>query len=206
MAFQSYWFFTQLPENIIKIIENDVSKNFDQQINESTLLGDSIDTQIRNSKNAWIPSSYWVGGFLWYYAERANRENFLYDLRNIDQESLQYTIYQEGHFYDWHTDSSLPTHYKPQTTGNDQGSLIQDFLNLQTEYVRKLSFVIQLSNPDDYEGGNLEIKDDLGNVYTAPKDQGTVIFFDSRSLHRVTKIEKGTRKSIVGWVVGPRWK
>ena len=40
----------------------------------------------------------------------------------------------------------------------------------------------------------------------APKQRGTMIVFDSRVRHRVRKIKSGTRKSIVGWVVGPRWK
>jgi PKHD-type hydroxylase len=206
MAFQSYWFFTNLPSSVIDIIEKDIVNVFDQNVEDSVLLGGDKNNAIRDSKNAWIPTSHWIGGFLWHYAERANRENFLYDLRNIDLESLQYTVYEKGHFYEWHTDSSLPTHYKPVTSGNNQETLVQDFLNLQTEYVRKLTFVLQLSDPNDYEGGELQIKDDVGQIYTAPKDQGTMILFDSRSLHRVTEITRGTRKSIVGWIVGPRWK
>ena len=47
--------------------------------------------------------------------------------------------------------------------------------------VRKLSFVLQLSNPDDYEGGNLQLMDEEGESYIAPRKQGTVILFDSRT-------------------------
>ena len=43
-----------------------------------------------------------------------------------------------------------------------------------------------------------------GNVIFAPRKRGTVVLFDSRTQHRVLKVTKGTRKSIVGWVVGPR--
>jgi PKHD-type hydroxylase len=72
--------------------------------------------------------------------------------------------------------------------------------------VRKLSFSIQLSDPDDYEGGNVQLLDEAGNNYIAPRKRGCICLFDSRTQHRVLKVTKGTRKSIVGWVVGPRWK
>ena len=75
------------------------------------------------------------------------------------------------------------------------------------ECVRKLSFSLQLTNPNTYNGGNLEFKSSETNeIITAPKEQGTLIVFDSRIEHRVSPIESGTRKSIVGWVVGPRWR
>ena len=47
-----------------------------------------------------FPTTHWVGGFLWHYVQRANRENFLYDLRNIDGESMQYTRYEKVNFMD----------------------------------------------------------------------------------------------------------
>ena len=72
--------------------------------------------------------------------------------------------------------------------------------------VRKLSFVLQLSDPDDYEGGNLQLLDEGGKSYIAPRQRGTMILFDSRTQHRVLKVTKGCRKSLVGWTVGPRWK
>ena len=81
-----------------------------------------------------------------------------------------------------------------------------DYLNKQTEHVRKLSFTLQLSDPDDYEGGNVQLINEANQNYIAPRQRGTIILFDSRTQHRVLKVTKGTRRSIVGWVVGPRWK
>ena len=81
-----------------------------------------------------------------------------------------------------------------------------DYLNQKTEYVRKLSFTLQLSSPDDYEGGNVQLIDDAGQSYIAPRQRGCIILFDSRTPHRVLKVTKGTRRSIVGWVVGKRWR
>jgi predicted 2-oxoglutarate/Fe(II)-dependent dioxygenase YbiX len=206
MAFQSVWYYTDIPDKIVDIIEEDLSEKFDLEMRDSKLHGDQLNKEKRNSKNAWVPTHHWLGGFLWHYVERANRENFLYDLRNIDGESLQYTRYGEGEFYSWHNDAGLSTQYKPQAVGNRGTEIAQDFLNQNCELVRKLSFTLQLSNPEDYEGGNVQFLDDNGRSYFAPRRRGTIILFDSRAQHRVLKVTKGVRKSIVGWVVGPRWK
>lgn len=208
MALQSVWYYTDLNPEIVKTIEKDLENNFDDQMKDSELTATgAVNKQIRNSQNAWVPTTHWLGGFMWHYVQRANRENFLYDLHSIDGEAMQYTRYGEGEYYKWHNDSDLAAHYKPisqNTTNLDD--LIGDHLRTNTEYIRKLSFVLQLSNPDDYEGGNLQLMDEEGESYIAPRKQGTVILFDSRSRHRVQKIRSGVRKSIVGWVVGPRWK
>ena len=194
MAYQSIWYFTDLPEDIVDIIERDVSETFDQQMGDSKLHGDALNKEKRNSKNAWIPTTHWVGGFLWHYIQRANRENFLYDLRC------------EGQFYSWHNDAGLATQYKPVSVGNRAEGLGQDFVNENIEMVRKLSFAMQLSDPDDYEGGNVQLLDEAGKSYIVPRQRGTIVLFDSRTQHRVLKVTKGVRKSIVGWTVGPRWK
>ena len=208
MAYQSIWYFTDLPADVVNIIERDVSEKFDMNMGESRLDGNAVNKDKRNSYNAWIPTTHWVGGFLWHYVQRANRENFLYDLRCIDAESMQYTRYAEGQYYTWHNDSGLAIHYKPVSNGDhkETDKQQQDFMNENTELVRKLSFSLQLSDPDDYEGGNVQLLDETGKSYIAPRQRGCIILFDSRTQHRVLKVTKGTRKSIVGWVVGPRWK
>lgn len=208
MALQSVWYYTKLPEDIVDIIERDVADNFDEGMGDSRLYGDALNKDKRNSQNAWIPTDHWVGGFLWHYVQRANKENFLYELTNIDAENMQYTRYGEGMFYGWHSDHSIASQYKPTTVGASVTTegLTQDFLNTQVELVRKLSFSLQLSDPDDYEGGNVQLMDEEGKNYIVPRKRGTMILFDSRTQHRVLKVKKGVRKSIVGWVVGPRWK
>ena len=206
MAYQSVWYFTDLPASVVDLIEQDLTEKFDDKMEDSRLGGDILNKDKRDSKNAWVPTNHWLGGFMWHYIERANRENFLYDLRCIDGESMQYTQYDEGQYYGWHNDAGLSNQYKPISVGNRQEGLAQDFLNENTELVRKLSFVLQLSEPSDYEGGNLQLLDEAGKTYFAPRKRGTVILFDSRTQHRVLKVTKGQRKSIVGWTVGPRWK
>jgi len=70
---------------------------------------------------------------------------------------------------------------------------------------RKLSLSVQLSDPAQYEGCDLEFHG--GNrTETAPRDRGAVIAFPSYVLHRVTPCTKGTRKALVAWTTGPQFK
>lgn len=211
MACQSIWYFSDIPTNIVDTIEEDLKLKFDPHLELSKVGGGGggvVDTGIRNARNTWIPTDHWLGGYVWHYVQRANRENFLYDLENIDGESMQYTVYGNGEYYGWHTDSDLATHYKPVRTANHGSGeqVTQDFINENCEKVRKLSFSLLVSDPEHYRGGNLQLIDESGRSYIAPRQRGTIILFDSRTKHRVTKVTQGIRKSIVGWTVGPRWK
>jgi PKHD-type hydroxylase len=205
MAFLTTWFQTSLPSEIVEILERDLTK-FDPFFLESLIDKNDSETSIRQSQHVWIPSAHWIGGFLWHYIQRANKENFLYDITGIDGETLQYTKYQEDSHYYWHTDGSLPCYWKPQQLDLSLRNKGDEILQQQGEVIRKLSFSLQLSSPDDYTGGDLQFMDDSNNTFFAPKEKGTMILFDSRTRHRVRKIKSGVRKSLVGWVVGPRWK
>jgi PKHD-type hydroxylase len=211
MAWQTCWYCSQIPNKIIETIEEDLAENFDMQLQDSRVgEGDygTVDKDKRNAKNAWVPTNHWIAGFVWHYVMRANRENFLYDLTNIDGESLQYTVYGEGEYYGWHNDQGISTYYKPISQGNrgHMGDIATDFVNQNCEQVRKLSFSLLLSDPDTYEGGNLQLLDETGKSYFVPRERGTIVLFDSRTSHRVQKVTKGVRKSLVGWVCGPRWR
>lgn len=67
---------------------------------------------------------------------------------------------------------------------------------------RKLSISIQLTDPVEYEGGDLE----LYNIGPAPKQKGTVVIFPSFLMHRVSPVTKGIRESLIVWVSGPPFK
>jgi PKHD-type hydroxylase len=67
---------------------------------------------------------------------------------------------------------------------------------------RKLSCVIQLSDPEDYDGGELQMN--MGSqIVSIPKQKGLVTYFSSFVLHRVTPVTRGVRKSLVAWISGP---
>ena len=211
MALQSVWFFTGLPSDIINSLEKDLENHFDDEMGDSKLINDVLNKNIRKSKNTWIPTHHWITGWLWHYVEMANRNNFLYDISFIESESMQYASYGVGEYYHWHTDSSIPVQYKPQFQTSARESTKDDnYLRertaIENELVRKISFSLQLSDPDDYEGGNIQFIDESNKNYIAPRQKGSLIIFDSRTKHCVCKVRSGVRKSIVGWVVGPRWK
>ena len=191
MAHTAIWYHTELPDKIIQAILEEVGTVDDSLFNESKINqtgGGTLDSKIRKSKNCWIDSTHWIGGFIWHYVMRTNRENFLYDISHIQYNNIQFSRYEEGDFYTWHLDQ-------------DVKSMISS-----DQEVRKLSFSLQLSKDEDYVGGNLEFTDVDDETFIAPRDRGCLIIFDSRTIHRVSPVESGVRESLVGWVVGPRWK
>ena len=211
MALQSVWFFTGLPSDIINSLEKDLENHFDDEMGDSKLINDVLNKNIRKSKNTWIPTTHWITGWLWHYVQVANRNNFLYDISFIESESMQYARYGVGEYYHWHSDTSIPVQYKPQiqisaTESTTDDNYLRERAAIKNELVRKISFSLQLSDPDDYEGGNIQFIDESNQNYIAPRQKGSLILFDSRTKHRVCKVRSGVRKSIVGWVVGPRWK
>ena len=170
MAFQSFWYQTKLPIEVVDIMEKDLTKIFQNDFTESKLHGNVLNDKKRNSKNAWVPSTHWSAGFVWHYVERANRENFLYDLTCIDGESMQFTQYSEGEFYSWHNDAGFDNMYTPKAIANvNAEDRIQDLLNTSIEKIRKLSFVVQLSDHDSYEGGNLQLLSEMADLTLPPE-------------------------------------
>jgi PKHD-type hydroxylase len=68
-----------------------------------------------------------------------------------------------------------------------------------------MKITVQLSDPDEYEGGDLEFMIN-GKSVVRPREKGTAIVFPSFINHRVTEISKGTSQAIVGWVAGSRFR
>ena len=126
-----------------------------------------------------------VSNKLWNVVNDANRTNFGFDIGYLD--SVQYTVYHDGgDHYDWHIDT---------------------FLDTPNAFHRKLSVTVQLSDGDEYEGGEFHLRDGSGqdlpnNIY----DRGSVLVFPSFLLHRVTPVTSGARKTLVAWFEGKRFR
>lgn len=198
MAYDCLWYLSSMPEDLVSLVEKD-AKSFDGSLEYATTLG-GTNLKVRDSKTAWIPSSHWICGLCYHYVSMINRDNFRYDIDGFDKELVQYTSYSTGEYYGWHQDSGVPSLYTPEE--NEE----KNFVVTNSEKVRKLSFILQLSDPEEYMGGEVQLMRGDGSTYFIPKTRGTVIVFDSRITHRVRRVTSGLRKSIVGWVVGPRWK
>lgn len=210
MAFQSVWYETELPTEVVKILEGVLEEKYDEELIKSVVEGGggTVNEKIRKAKNAWLPSTHWISGFVMHFVNLANVQNFRYDLTGIDGQSVQYTIYDKGEFYNWHCDQGVASYYKPESNQKHgfEDVLLKDKLSVAAELVRKLSFSLQLSDDDEYKGGELQIMDESDGIYEVPKKKGLLVCFDSRARHRVNKVTSGRRKSLVGWVVGPRWR
>jgi PKHD-type hydroxylase len=183
MTQEAVWYKTQLPLDVINSFLEETS--LEEELEESTLNGKVlVDSAVRNSRTAWVPNTNWIAGFCYHFILKANEENFKFNIKSFGDRFIQYTSYEEGHYYNWHTDSEYG----------------------ESDSVRKLSFSLQLSEPTDYTGGQLEFLTDNDHRFMAPRNKGAIVIFDSRVRHRVRKITSGHRKSLVGWIEGPQWK
>ena len=206
MAYQSLWYDTKIPDEFITLIVEHCDTNYTSRLEQATLRGHRTDKKRRDSQVTFLESADWVNGFLMQYAMLANQENFRYDLTNLEAYTLQYTSYASGEHYGWHTDMDIFTARKPELTGLPGTHDLQEDWVCNNEKIRKLSFSLQLSDETDYEGGELQLMDNDDKMYQAPKQKGLLILFDSRARHRVRRVRSGCRKSLVGWVLGPRWR
>ena len=148
-------------------------------------LGNVPRTRIANLK--WIElnsETNWIYKKIISKIHEVNQENFDLILKFVeDLQFSEYTEKQQG-FYAKHDDC-----------GNKDR--IENFVD-----IRKLSFTIQLTDEEEYEGGELILYKN-GEEKVAPKTKGTIIFFESDIFHEVKPIKKGTRHSLVSWVQGP---
>lgn len=145
---------------------------------QSAVGGGDVSEPIRKSRNSWIgfdESTAWLFDKLGEIVRGANNVRYKFQLTGF-MEKLQYTIYDDaGSHYKLHTDFG-------------RGHMAQ----------RKLSMVLMLTDPESYEGGELEFFDKGGHKFK----QGTVVVFPSFEVHGVRPVTKGVRKSIVAWVSG----
>ena len=107
MSMEALWYFTQMPPELITLVEKDLQQ-FDSNLNTAQTAG-GVDLRKRDSKTTWINSSHWVAGLCFHYVLLANRKNFLYDIDGWDGETMQYTSYESGEYYGWHQDTGLPS-------------------------------------------------------------------------------------------------
>ncbi len=153
-----------------------------------------VNNDIRRSQVRWLKRSdsdfYEMFTELDTLIQAANASAFGFDLSGFRE--IQFTEYHasEAGKYDWHHDTKwcAPTPMR-----------------------RKLSLVLQLSDPSDYEGGVLELKKTANNCTEVPNPekilkQGTVIVFPSFLEHRVSTVTAGNRYSLVTWVEGPHFR
>ena len=156
----------------------------------------------RKSNIVWM-SDRWIYKAVHPFVNQANESagwNFEWDF----SEACQFTRYEVGEHYGWHCDSWT----KPYD--NKKGENFKD-------KIRKLSVTISLSDPNEYEGGNLEFdfrnqtdweNDKTSGMHecTEIRPRGSIIVFPSFVWHRVKPVLRGTRYSLVIWNIGKAFK
>jgi PKHD-type hydroxylase len=184
------------------------------------LLNEGVkDTYIRDSKITWF-NDEWLFELLKPYVYTANKDagwNW-----NIDfHENMQFTTYDSGGFYGWHTDggSDHISKYRRLIKGvspvqlDEKGNPPHNWVTDQgmVGKIRKISITVNLTDETTYEGGDLML--DLGDHSMRGKykveearEQGTIIIFPSFLYHCISPITSGTRYSLVMWSLGDPWK
>jgi len=152
-------------------------------------IGSGVTNQnIRSTKISWLELSNEnkdIWNKLAKVVAEVNSRYFHFDLTGF-YEPIQlgiYTAEDKGH-YDWHVDMFVNNKNAP----------------------RKLSMVLMLSDPSEFEGGELLLKSDSDEYRSLSLAKGRAWFFPSYMLHKVTPVTKGTRKTLVLWVGGPQFK
>jgi len=137
----------------------------------------------RRTRVRWLnPGEHgWVYEIIWREASAAN-QLFQFDVVPF-YDTIQLARYdaEDQGFFRWHADT------------------------VPSDLTRKLTIVVPLSEPADYEGGVLEF-DENGAIRRPPQRPGAPVMFPSWLLHRVTPVTRGRRYSLVAWIRGPAWR
>lgn len=147
-----------------------------------------LDTKIRNAASCWLP----VDRFDWLYQQieatvkELNWFNFKFMLNGMEL----------ANYLEYHASA------KDEVDEHGHGKYVKH-IDGGINNNRKLTFSIQLSDPSEYEGGDLLLWD-AETPITVPKNKGQIVFFPSHVLHEVTPVTRGMRRSLVGWIHGPQ--
>jgi len=153
-----------------------------RNLEKGLTIGDA--ESVRDSEISWLyadDNMEWAFRKLTDAVTNLNNQFFKFDLTGFG-EGFQFTKYN--------------------APGGHYGAHIDKILGHQ---IRKLSLTVQLSDPADYEGGDLVIKIS-STEDVMEKNQGRLVLFPSYVLHEVKPVTEGTRYSLVAWVTGKPFK
>lgn len=181
-------------ENIIQrpLIENIIAygqgKLYDATIGRNK-ADESLNKSVRNVSHCWLPFDRfdWLYELIELEIRNMNWLNFKFNLDGM--EMIDYLEYHAG------ADEEENEHKHGKYIKHVDGSINSK---------RKLSFSVLLSDPSEFEGGDLLIWTGH-NAETIQKKQGMITFFPSNVIHEVTPVTKGIRRSMVSWIHGPHF-
>ncbi len=151
---------------------------------QSGAIADEGRADYRDSRVRWLrpgPGNEWIFRRALDVVAAENRRSYRTEIAGFT-EPLQIAEYGPGQHYDWHLDFGAGAYS-----------------------TRKLSFIVQLSDPASYLGGAVELLVSREAI-AIPREQGSLTIFPSFLLHRVCAVTEGLRHSLVGWIGGPHWR
>ena len=166
------------------------------EIGKGELFESNPDYSTREALTGWIKQpnyeNQWIYDKLNQTIEKHNDYVFNLELSGIPY--IQYTEYLPGGHHDFHMD--LPM---------DMPSYIDYKIN---EFFRKLTVVVLLTQPEvDFGGGEFQLNTSMERTpVTIPLVKGSVLMFPSFLLHKVAPVQWGLRKTLVSWVIGPKFR
>jgi PKHD-type hydroxylase len=141
-----------------------------------------VNKETRDSSVCWAPQNHWIEGVMYNYGLYA-AESTGWNFQLGRPEQIQLIAYDENGFYGWHED------WSPFAV---------------TPVVRKVSVVVLLSDPKDFEGGVFQFDGGASGGKDIEMKRGSVLAFPSFLRHQVTPVTAGKRYSAVCWINGPR--
>jgi hypothetical protein len=136
----------------------------------------------RSGRIGWLPrsrSTAWLFDRIEDYGRQyARRYGIEVDALDAD---LQYAEYGRNQAIDWHIDTGTP----------------------ETMW-RKVTISVQLDRSNAYDGGELELVSEHRELYA--RGRGNAVAFSAALAHRVTRVTRGKRRVLVGWMSGPPWR
>ena len=207
-----YWYYTKAfsDEECDKIIESGLRQiEMTQEESKAKVQTDDskdgkVDIPIRDCQITWLDDT-WLYQRVENMIINANEEaGWGWTIHSM--EKLQFVRYNLNEHYSWHVDGS-----------SDIFDVYADPNNLNYfGKIRKISVSVNLSDPNDYDGGELLFVDNtvkdgvsLDDMIYSPKEfkgKGSSVVFPSFAHHKVTPVTRGTRYSLVAWILGPPWK
>jgi len=185
MADSAYWFNVFSKDEAKAIIDACMA---DDSLIRQGHVGGTVNTTMRNNKARWVyPHNEDIADLIFpRIATIAGKLNARYFRKSFDHlgfyEGVQFAMYRPGEHY-------AKTHH----------DRLSDMNNAYAQ--RVLSLSVQLSDPDDYDGGELILNPD-GAERVAGKDLGTMTMFPSFIQHRVSPVTRGTRYALIAWIGG----
>ena len=163
---------------------NIVKKAQDYPEKEADIFNETIEVpSVRRSSIRWMNDPE-IGSVLWEYVQAGAK---LFDIDVEDWCDIQYTEYFSSNR------GKYDVHHDVNWTSN-------------AERDRKISIVVQLSDPKDYEGGKFTFDEVQNPDQEQLQQRGSILVFPSYLRHSVSPVTAGVRRTLVSWFEGPRWR